>query len=209
MSEFKPSRPDVDLLAARANELRAGLRQRDPKNLAAQTGTAFNGAGFDFDFWGEEVEFSFPELRVTNKAKEFELPGFHQAMILYYFTHCTGAPLAGEWISFADLPDGRMYNQAFQGYSGHELARKFGLDVTAFCRAAEDAGGIREELGDAAYRFQALPRVPLLVVYWQGDEDFPSSCQILFDASASQCLPTDACAILGSMLKSKIVQSAK
>lgn len=208
MSEFRPSRPDIDLLAARADELRAGLRQQDPQLLAARTDTAFDGAGFNFDFWGETVFLSFPELRVTNIIKQAELPGFQQAMILYYFTHCTGAPFVGEWISFADLPDGRIYNPAFQGYTGRELVKEFGLDISIFGRAAETAGGIRVEQGDAAYRFQALPRVPLLVVYWQGDEDFPSSCQILFDASVSKCLQTEACAILGSMLKSKILKSA-
>jgi hypothetical protein len=37
-------------------------------------------------------------------------------------------------------------------------------------------------------------------VYWQGDEDFDASCQVLFDASARHYLPTDAYAILGSTL---------
>ncbi|MDL1911699.1 DUF3786 domain-containing protein, partial [Chloroflexi bacterium CFX6] len=53
--------------------------------------------------------------------------------------------------------------------------------------------------------FQPLPRVPLMTTYWLGDEDFPSSCKILFDESATHYLPIDACAILGSMLTRKII----
>jgi hypothetical protein len=43
-------------------------------------------------------------------------------------------------------------------------------------------------------------------VYWQGDEDFPSTCQLLFDASVSRCLPTDACAVLGSALTRMLIK---
>jgi len=47
----------------------------------------------------------------------------------------------------------------------------------------------------------------LLAVYWQGDEDFPSTCQVLFDASASHYLPTDAYAILGSTLTRRLIKT--
>ena len=62
------------------------------------------------------------------------------------------------------------------------------------------------EVGNASYKFIALPKVPLAVVFWCGDEDFPPSCKILFDSSVSKFLPTDACAILGSMLTQKILK---
>jgi hypothetical protein len=42
------------------------------------------------------------------------------------------------------------------------------------------------------------------VVTWEGDEDFPSTYQILFDAAVSHHLPTDACAILGSILTHRL-----
>jgi len=60
-------------------------------------------------------------------------------------------------------------------------------------------------LGDAAYEFQVLPMVSLLVVTWQGDEEFNSTYQILFDAAVSHHLPTDACAILGSNLTNRLI----
>ena len=46
-----------------------------------------------------------------------------------------------------------------------------------------------------------------MVTYWLGDEDFPSSCKILFDESASHYLPIDGCAILGSMLVRRLLHS--
>jgi len=60
-------------------------------------------------------------------------------------------------------------------------------------------------MGSASFIFQALPNVHLMVTYWLGDEDFPSSCKILFDETAIHYLPIDACAILGSMLTRKVI----
>ncbi len=102
--------------------------------------------------------------------------------------------------------DGRFYNQAFQGYTGAELQRHFKNDPEALRQAALNASGslIEDSPGDFAFYFQALPRFPLLLVIWEGDEDFPPSFQLLFDAAAAHYLPTDACAILGSSLTSRL-----
>jgi len=143
-----------------------------------------------------------PVEAASNQANPLE-----QAFLLYYLSTADGAPLTGKWISFSELQDGRFYIQAFQGYTGQELVRAFDDDRFAFEQAAQALGGISHPLGDAAYIFQALPNAPLLAVYWQGDEDFPASCQILFDAAANHYLPTDAYAILGSFLTRMLIRS--
>jgi hypothetical protein len=127
------------------------------------------------------------------------------ALLLYYFTIADGFPLSKEWISFADLPDGRFYNQAFHGYTGKELAQAYKNDLFTFERAALSLSGERAGLGDASFVFHALPRAPLCVVFWKGDEEFSSSAQILFDAAASHYLTTDSYAILGSTLTHRLI----
>ncbi len=153
--------------------------------------------------WGAPVVIAYPNLTAVT-ANDDILPAPVQALLLYHFNFSDGAPPAGRWVSFADLPGGRMYAQAFQGYSGNELARAFDPDVEQFRRACMAAGGQPVAVGDAAFAFSALPRVPLLVTYWLGDEDFPSSCKVLFDETATRHLPIDVCAIFGSMLASRV-----
>ncbi len=128
-------------------------------------------------------------------------------MLLYYLLTADGAPLTGKWVSFADLPDGRMYNAAFQGYSGDEIVKQFGLDLEGFKSACSKAGGEPVDVGSASFVFQALPKVPLMLTYWLGDEDFPSSCKVLFDEFVSHYLPIDACAILGSTLTGRVIRA--
>lgn len=199
----------------RFDELRGTLQGIDPGRLADDTGALFEPKGgdqgiFTLNLWGRPVSVSYPGFQIApgnEPGNAGPASPFETALILYYFATADGAAIEGRWIAFSELPDGRFYDPAFQGYTGKELARSFGDDQAAFERAAGALGGRRLALGDAAFAFQALPRLPVAAVYWRGDEDFPSACQMLFDASASHYLPTDACAVLGSTLTRMLIKN--
>jgi hypothetical protein len=198
--------------AGRLEELRAALHGIDPVRLAERSGIRYDlqndGRGsLHLAFWEKPLFISFPDLVVYRQASGEPVSPFEQAMLLYYLATADGEPLSGRWIAFSELPDGRFYNQAFQGYTGRELARAFQNDRLAFENAAQRLGGEAYALGDAAYVVHPLPRLPLLATYWQGDEDFPASSQILFDASASHYFPTEGYAILGSTLTRKLISA--
>lgn len=198
-------------LADRVNELRSALRFQVPELVAARSGASYltlgpNRGELHVPLWGDMCIFSSPEL-VGYSCHDDHLSDFQQALLLYYFLTANDAPLTNKWISFVDLPGGRMYNAAFQGYSGDKIVKAFGFDLERFKSACLKMNGKSVDLGSASFVFQALPRVPLMLTYWLGDEDFPSSCKILFDESACHYLPIDACAILGSTLTQKISRS--
>jgi hypothetical protein len=202
-------------LVSRAGELRTSIEQIPPETLAAHTGASYLEIGpargeFHFNLFEKPIVGAFPSLTFFNPTGD-KLPDFLQALLLYYFAVADGTPLTDNWVSFADLPDGRMYNQAFQGYSGDEIVRQLGkisptAALDAFKSTCLALGGKPLDIGSASFIFPALPRLPLLITFWLGDEDFPSSCKILFDSSASHYLPIDGCAIIGSQLTGKIVK---
>src|SRR5574341_1165684 len=196
-------------LADRARELRVSLQFQDPGLVAARSGASYLGLGpgrgeLHIPLWGKACILSWPELTGWDHKDDL-LPDLQQTLLLYYLLIADHTPLTGNWVSFADLPDGRMYNTAFQGYSGDEVAKSFGLNLDTFKKACNLAAGKEVAIGDASFIFQALPRVPLMVTYWLGDEDFSSSCKILFDETACHYLPIDACAVLGGMLARKLI----
>ncbi len=205
-----PKMPDPDRFTRRLAELRMELRRKSPTALANQTGSQWvpdgsEGGFFHLKLWDKPIIVTYPDgLVFRAEVKEPSSP-MEQALLLYYFTIADGAPLQGNWISFSELPNGKFYNQAFQGYTGNEICRTFKNDLRAFEAAAEKLGGESQDLGDLSYRFLALPRVPLVVVYWVGDDDFPSSAQVLFDGSAGRYLTTDAFAILGSTITHRFI----
>jgi hypothetical protein len=200
-------------LPLRVSDLRRGLAGRDPTILAANTGTIYQYTGreqqgeFTLHVWDKPATLSWPDLITRDGVTTETLRDDLQALVLYYFTTADGTPEAGRRISFSELPGGKFYNQAFQGYSGDELAKHFGQDLAAFERAALSCQGKPVTFADCAYAFRALPRLELLVTYWQGDEDFRASMQVLFDASASHYLPTDVCAVLGGTLARRLIRA--
>jgi hypothetical protein len=205
-----PPGPDTDRFSRRIGELRAALLGKNPWQLAEFTGADFrplepDQGAFRLLLWERPVALTFPDLVARSAQTDEELSVMNLALLLYYFNSADGAPVSGEWMSFSELPDGRFYNQAFQGYTGDQLGRAFQNDLQSFEHAAQSLGGSRRAFGDVAYTLQVLPRVPVLVVYWQGDEDFPATFRILFDASANHYLPTDAYAILGSTLTRRLI----
>jgi hypothetical protein len=206
-------------LAARIITLREALVRQDPKQLAARAGASYTEISLSpgstgqtrgnlhLSVWGREVEVAFPTLQAIWMETGQPLGLLEQGLLAYYFTLTDGTQPENRWIAFSELPDGRFYSRAFEGYTGTPLANTFQGDLDSFCLAAQAIGGQPEALGDAAFVFQALPRVSVLAVAWAGDEDFPTQYQILFDASAPHHLPTDGCAILGSALVRRLVKA--
>ena len=199
-------------LGDRVDEIRGKLKKQNPESLAARTGAIYTQKGgtkgeFRLPFWGREVIISFPAF--TGKFTETDEPvnTFDLTMLAYYFEVSDGAPMTNEWIAFNQIPGGLFYAQAFQGYSGNELIKVFGNDSEAFIAANEILGGRREFFGNVAFSYQVLPRVPIMVVCWLGDEEFPPSYRMLFDANAHHHLVTDAYAILGSNLTRRLIKT--
>jgi hypothetical protein len=195
-------------LTGRIDELRSTLQSRDPNLIAAQSSISYLTSGqdrgeFHIPFLGSEFTVTWPNLTGYSETHA-ELPPIFQVLLLYYLATADGTALIGNWVSFADLPNGRIYNAAFQGYSGDEIVKTFGVNLPAFKSACLKVGGVPLEVGSASFVIQALPALPMLVTYWLGDEDFPSSCKILFDSSATHYMPIDGCAITGSMLAKKL-----
>lgn len=192
-------------------EMRKELATIDPVVLAARTGTEFaksndGGGQFTLDYIGEAYQLSFPEFEARDAKTGEECWAGLRFLFLYYFQTADGTRLADRWISYRELPNGMFYVHAFQGYSGTRLVKAFENDLARFREAASKAGGETLSHGDAGFMFRALPKVPLAVVYWAGDDEFPPNANVLFDGSAGHYLSTDGLAVLGRELCSKIIR---
>jgi hypothetical protein len=196
--------PMHEKMVAQVAAQRAELRQRDPREIAVRAGVEFSEGVLRVKFYGETHIITFPELTVRIEATGKACGLNRSSMFFYYLLTADGTPLAGKWLAFRELPGGMFYHQAYQSYSGDRLAKAIDNHVGVFERAAKNLGGIKLEIGDAAFAFDALPRVRVAAVYYAGDEDFPASANVLFDASASHYLPTDALAGVGSALVDRL-----
>jgi hypothetical protein len=151
---------------------------------------------------------TYPGGEVKGKQGE-EANIIFQILYLHYLSNASGMPLKKEWISFKELPGGQIYIMPFQNRAVKPFAKVFGNKPEDFVLAAERLGGEKAAYGDLSYVLPVFPRVPVMFVLWQGDEEFPPSATILFDATAGSYLPTEDYAMLSGLLVSKLKAALK
>jgi len=199
----------AEALQRRATEIWGGLAGRDPEVLAANTGAAYSPGGdggeLTLAVWGRMVRLTIPGFAALAEDTGEPLDPSTTLLLAYYFDRADGTPGSGNLIAFSELPDATFYTQAFEGYTGAELAQAFGDDVDGFADAAVALGGRPEPIADRAFSFLVLPLVRITVACWQGDEDLPSSYRVLFDAALARQLPTDVGAGLGSTITERLI----
>jgi hypothetical protein len=190
------------------------LRGSVPEDLARSAAVPYQVLGanrgrWEIPFFGAMHYVHWPD-GVIEQAQGGQNPDIATRIILlHYLLTADGSPLACRWIAFRSLPGGMGYEAAFQQRAGLRLAGTFGGDQKAFKDAGRRLGGELLEFGDASLLFRALPRVWMAVVLYVEDDEFPANANVLFDAAASHYLPTEDLAVLGGLLASRLVKTAR
>ncbi len=201
----------IDRLAPVVQEAQERLRERKPGKLVMYSGCRQDADGdYRLRFFWQEYVISSADFSVRRAADSESPSSFVQSLILTYLATADGATPSGRWIGFRELPEGMFYVQAFRGYTGIRLVRQLGGGLDVFRAAADRLGGAAlDEIGDAGYAFNIFPRVRIAVVYWQGDDEFPSQARVLFEDTAPHYMSTDGLAILGSHLVGRILRASQ
>jgi len=186
------------------------MQQLDPYIAAFRSACDFRagaqGGQFELRYFGDDYVLQFPRIAVQDAAgKQPDVTT--RLILLHYLIRADGAPLADQWSAYREMPDGRIYDLAFQRRASLRLARAYGADAAGFSAASQALGGERLSFGNASYLFRVLSRVPMAVVLYLGDEEFGPAVNVLFDASAGHYLPTEDLAVLGSVLAGRLIKA--
>ena len=71
------------------------------------------------------------------------------------------------------------------------IVRRYGNDAPGFLRKGFELGGEQLDFGDASLRLFPFPRVPVVLLLWTEDEEYPARADLLFDSTCSGHLPMD------------------
>ena len=181
-------------LAPALAEARQAFAGRDPGEMARNSGAAYDAGIFSVPFLGTTYKLTYPQGELAEGSPQLDLGS--RILVLHYLVKATGLVPGGRLVSFQELPGGFLYAGPFAGRAVQPLTRAFGDSGAALLAAGAALGGRAVSMGDAGVELPALPLVPLTMVIWQGDEEFPASGNILFDASAPVHLSTEDCVVL-------------
>ena len=112
-------------------------------------------------------------------------------LLIFYLLEAKDIPLSGKWVNEFSLRGGALFFRGPHAIRNQSLAGRFGYDINGFKKVCAKLCGQSVQMGDVAYRFQILPRVPVLVVLWLGDEEFEPAAKLLMDSTLDQHLPLD------------------
>lgn len=151
---------------------------------------------FRVPFLGTEYFVSFPGGEITTGQGKDSVSLTNKVCILHYLVHASDMLPAGRYITFKELPNGSIYTGPFNNRAIRPLVSIFGSRPEMLVKAGEKLGGRRAGVGDWAVTVDVFPKVPITFVIWEGDEEFPPSGNILYDATAPMHLETEDYALL-------------
>jgi len=179
-------------LGERAEKAGAGYQKRE------------NGEEVTLPFFYESYQIQFPLIEFTSSSKK-TISLVTRILLLHYLLRADGTPLTAKWVGYKDIPGGLLYAPVFARRVTDPLVRKFEKSAPWFKEVGTALGGATGGIGDASFVIQAFPYLPVQYVLWEGDEEFPPSVQVLFDASVDHYLSLEDIVVLGQMATGRLI----
>lgn len=161
-----------------------------------------SGAQFDDATGSYLLDFLRERYRISPESREIEPdtgpisegdPSIDlQVILLTYLLNAREIPLADRLVAVGSLKEGKCFFQGPHSFPLDPLIEQYGHDSKAFLDRGLYLGATQENYGDVSIRFPALLRVPVVMVLWKADEEFPPRLSVIFDATVDQQLPLDA-----------------
>jgi hypothetical protein len=128
-----------------------------------------------------------------------------QVLLLHYLITAKGVPVSEQWVTFREVPSGSFYYAAFVKRAIVPLGKCFGERPSLLEDVSQVIGQVLPLPGDIALKIFALPRVPVVLSLWQGDDEFPPKANLYFDRSVSSYLSTEDIAYLGGAVVYRVI----
>ena len=142
-------------------------------------------------------------------------PDYHAFIILaQYILLCPDKIHTDEeWAAYKDLKRAGQFNivSYFATDAEQAIEKPFSGDTAALTAAGGRLGGTPEKLDvsyDVVMRFYALPRIALLMLFNDADEEFAATCSVLFQRQAEFYLDPESLAMTGAYLAKRLGEVA-
>ena len=191
------------------------LKDKNPKRIAGLSGAEFEvnphgNAILILSFLHRQVSITWPDLDLVFKDSGEVVPIQQQVLLLHYLNGAKGSQVTGRWVAYQEVPDGRFYLDAFLRRAKIPMVQGFGNQPELLVKLATDVYDARPlDQGDISVVIQAFPMVPVALILWKGDEEFPPEGTILFDRNISDILSAEDIAWLAGMIIYPLLGMAK
>jgi hypothetical protein len=184
--------------------------QRDAAALALESGAALEDEQvLRLTLMDRGCVVDVGSRRMTYSDDGSSVKPYVQVLVLHYLLGAGRSEPTGEMVTFREFSGGALYFPAYKKRTLDMIVSRFGTDPESLRRAGERLGAL--PLGKAAVSFRTrfFPKLDVDLLMWTGDEEVPSSANILFDSSASRTLSTEDVTVVAGLLCSRLAALSK
>jgi hypothetical protein len=120
-------------------------------------------------------------------------------LVIRYLLTAGDEPLRNAWVPYRDFRDGARFASYIKANIEDRLAKAFSGNAGLLRERILAVNGVMyrsESRPDVAAALYPFPKVPLLLLFWDKDDEFDAYMQFLFDRSAESYLDLEALAVL-------------
>ena len=171
-----------------------------------------------------ELMKGLPEIRLNKEKNAFVLKHFDRTYCVSFETgkiFCveTGKPaernpafniytlfayakenarLSGEWVPFEKLRNASPFEAAYKKNIILPLGAAFDGKGCLLEEALIKMGGKKINYAEVGYEIKAFECIPMRILFWNGDEEFASQANVLFDMSATDFIHVESTVSIAS-----------
>jgi hypothetical protein len=143
-----------------------------------------------------------------------EKPPYFICVVLFkYVLLCPEEePYSGDWQAFKDFRDAAPLFTYFSSNVKTAVAQHFSGGLERLETACKKIGGHIPDMDlnyDLVMEFDALPRIPVLLLFNDQEDEFPADCSVLFRRQTETYLDMECTAGLGHMLVDLLIRTDK
>jgi hypothetical protein len=176
------------------------INQLDLKAVSQKTGCELTGESVLIPLFGKSYRIS--QSGILDPSGTEPDHSIKVVLCQYLLQHPAHPPLDDTWISYKDFKDAAPLAH-FHANNERAIAGNFEGRLKALKQACSELGcsHYSKELNyDLHVKFSALPKIPMLFLFNDSDDEFPAQCLLLFERRAEQYLDMECLAILGGLL---------
>ena len=177
--------PRAKELEAVMADLKGRLAQCDFEEAARRTGGRFEQGWLSLRIFGKPFSLD----RRGRFRTDLHVNPWMVIPVMNYVLDCRGSEITGKWVPFRELEGAREKNALFVRRAEKGLKRIADTYPGLFRDLVDMFSGRaleRQYEADVSLVLYPLPRVPLLICYWEAEEGMASDLTLFFDKSADR-----------------------
>ncbi len=186
------------------------LAQLPPGEVSRRSGAVYQEGLYRLPFLNRILFINPGARRLRIEGAEAEAPGFRLCLTaLLYLSRVDPAGL-GPLRSPKELTGGATFfmNRGPHALPAAPLEERFGHDLPGFLAAGQALGGEPRTHGDAGFSFRVFPGLPVEVILWLADEEFPAQVSFRVPGSLERVWHLDAVLGLLQLLAEELLRAA-